>query len=121
MENSIVIPHKPIFYKKYVEDLINLRKKREEDPLFKKLNNYHPKIKLTIQINPPNFLDIEIIISNNKNVTSYIENKVNYLFLGNLKFLSIANVTLLGELHPAKKISSNFQKEVKNIIQKFFH
>ena len=94
MENSIVIPHKPIFYKKYVEDLINLRKKREEDPLFKKLNNYHPKIKLTIQINPPNFLDIEIIISNNKNVTSYIENKVNYLFLGNLKFLSIINVTL---------------------------
>ena len=94
MENSIVIPHKPIFYKKYVEDLINLRKKREEDPLFKKLNNYHPKIKLTIQINPPNFLDIEIIILNNKNVTSYIENKVNYLFLGNLKFLSIINVTL---------------------------
>ena len=94
MENSIVIPHKPIFYKKYVDDLINLRKKREEDPLFKKLNNYHPKIKLTIQINPPNFLDIKIIILNNKNVTSYIENKVNYLFLGNLKFLSIINVTL---------------------------
>ena len=94
MENSIVIPHKPIFYKKYVDDLINLRKKREEDPLFKKLNNYHPKIKLTIQINPPNFLDIEIIILNNKNVTSYIENKVNYLFLGNLKFLSIISVTL---------------------------
>ena len=94
MENSIVIPHKPIFYKKYVDDLINLRKKREEDPLFKKLNNYHPKIKLTIQINPPNFLDIEIIILNNKNVTSYIENKVNYLFLRNLKFLSIINVTL---------------------------
>ena len=94
MENSIVIPHKPIFYKKYVDDLINLRKKREEDPLFKKHNNYHPKIKLTIQINPPNFLDIEIIILNNKNVTSYIENKVNYLFLGNLKFLSIINVTL---------------------------
>ena len=94
MENSIVIPHKPIFYKKYVDDLINLRKKREEDPLFKKLNNYHPKIKLTIQINPPNFLDVEIIILNNKNVTSYIENKVNYLFLGNLKFLSIINVTL---------------------------
>ena len=94
MENSIVIPHKPIFYKRYVDDLINLRKKCEEDPLFKKLNNHHPKIKLTIQINPPNFLDIEIIILNNKNVTSYIENKVNYLFLGNLKFLSIINVTL---------------------------
>ena len=94
MENSIVIPHKPIFYKRYVDYLINLRKKREEDPLFNKLNNYHPKIKLKIQIDPPNFLDTVIIILNNKNVTSYIVKKVNYLFLGNLKFLSIINVTL---------------------------
>ena len=49
----------------------------------------------------------------------YIEKKINYLFLGNLKFLSITNITLLGELPCAKKVSSNFQKEVKNIKEKF--
>ena len=37
MENNIVAPHKPIFYKRYVDDKINRRKKHEEDLLFKKL------------------------------------------------------------------------------------
>ena len=70
MENNIVIPHKPIFYKRYVDDIINRRKKHKEDQLFKKLNNYHPKIKLTIEINPPKFLDTGFIISNNEVATS---------------------------------------------------
>ena len=52
MENNVLIPHKPIFYKRYIGDIINRRKKHEKDLLFKKLNNYHPKIKLTIKINP---------------------------------------------------------------------
>ena len=70
----------------------------------------------------------EIII-----IRLHIAKKVNYLFLGNLKFLSITKEsklpvpweskipkhykpnTILGELDHAQKISSNFQKEVKNI------
>ena len=65
MENNIIMPHKPIFYKRYVDDIINCRKKHEEDLLFEKLNNYHPKIKLTTEINPPKFSYTQIIISNN--------------------------------------------------------
>ena len=72
MENNIVIPHKPIFYNRYVDDIINRRKKHEEDLLLKKLNNFHPKIRLTIEINPPNFLDTEIIILNNEVIASVI-------------------------------------------------
>ena len=72
MENNIVIPHKPIFYKRYVDDIINRRKKHEEDLLLKKLNNFHLKIRLTIEINPPNFLDTEIIILNNEVIASVI-------------------------------------------------
>ena len=60
MENKIVIPHKPIFYERYVDDIINHRKKHKEYLLFKKRNNYHPDIKLTIEINPPKFLDTEL-------------------------------------------------------------
>ena len=59
-----------IFYKKYIDNIINRRKKHEEELLLKTLNNYHHKIKLTIEINPPKFLDTEIIISNNEVVTS---------------------------------------------------
>ena len=46
--SNTLIRHKPIFYKRYVDDVICRRKKHEEDLLFKKLNNYHPKIKLKL-------------------------------------------------------------------------
>ena len=120
MENNIVLPHKPIFYKRYVDDIINRRKKHEEDLLFKKLNDYHPKIKLTIEINPPKFLDTEIIILNNV-VVIFVhrkENKLSVPWESKVPKHYKSN-TLLGELHRAKKISSNFRKEVKNIKQKF--
>ena len=70
MENNIVIPHQPIFYKSCVDNITNRRKKHEEDLLFKKVNNYQPKIKLIIEINPTKSLDTEIIILNNEVVTS---------------------------------------------------
>ena len=70
MENDIVIPHKPIFYKRHVDGIINRREKDEEDLLFKKLNNYHPKIKLKTEINPPKLLDTKNTILNNEVITS---------------------------------------------------
>ena len=120
VESNIVISHRPIFYKRYVDDIINRRKKHEEDLLFKKLNNYHPKIKLTIEINPPKFLDTEIIILNNEVVTSVHrkESKLPVPWESKVPKHYKRN-TLLGELHRAKRISSNFQKEVKNIKEKF--
>ena len=93
MENNIVIPHNPFYYKRYVDDIINRRKKHEGDFLFKKLNNYHPKTKLTIEINPPKFLNTEIIILNNEIVTSVHKKESKLPVLGNLKFLS--NFTML--------------------------
>ena len=38
MENDIVIPMKPIFYRRYVDDIFNRRKRNIEDKLFKALN-----------------------------------------------------------------------------------
>ena len=70
MENNIVLPHKHIFYKSYIDDITYRRKKHEEDLLFKKINNYHPQIKLTVEINPPKFSDTDIIILSNEVVTS---------------------------------------------------
>ena len=34
--------------------------KKEDDKLYERLNNYHPNIKLTVEINPNKFLDTEI-------------------------------------------------------------
>ena len=120
MENNIVIPHRPIFYKRYVDDITNGWKKHEEDLLFKKLNNCHPKIKLTTEINPPKFLDTEIIILNNEVVTSVHRKESKLPVPWESKVPKhYKRSTLLGEFHRAKRISSNFQKEVKNIKEKF--
>ena len=59
-EKDIAAPLKPIFYKIFVDDIYNRRKKGIYN-LYERLNNYHPNIKLTIEINPNKFLDTEII------------------------------------------------------------
>ena len=64
MEEDIVIPANPIFYKRYVDNTYGRRKKHEADKLFIDLNSYHKNIKLTLEINPNKFLDNEIIRTN---------------------------------------------------------
>ena len=60
METDVVVPIRSIFYKRYVDDIYNRRQKNTCDVLYNAINNYHPKIKLTIESNPQRFLDTEI-------------------------------------------------------------
>ena len=62
MEFDVVLKLK--LYKRYVDDIYSKRIKNEPDKLFENLNNYHPNIKLTIEVNPCKFLDTEILIKN---------------------------------------------------------
>ena len=62
MEFDVVKPLKPKLYKRYVDNIYSKRIKNQPDKLFEKLNNYHPNIKLTIEVNPSKFLDTEIIV-----------------------------------------------------------
>ena len=64
MEFDVVKPLRPKLYKRYVDDVYSKRIKNQPDKLFEKLNNYHPNIKLTIEVNPSKFLDTEILIKN---------------------------------------------------------
>ena len=57
MEFDVVIGLKPKLYKRYVEDIYSKRTKNQPDILFKKLNNYHTNIKLTIEVNHSKILD----------------------------------------------------------------
>ena len=41
MEDDVVTPLKPIFYKRYVDDTYLRRKKDTTDELFERLNSYH--------------------------------------------------------------------------------
>ena len=46
MELDVVVPAKPIFYKRYVDDTYVRRKKNDVDKLFEELNSYNENIKL---------------------------------------------------------------------------
>ena len=56
MENDIVKPMNPLFYKRYVDDIIYRRKIENEDRFLKSLNSYHPKFNFTVEVNPAKFL-----------------------------------------------------------------
>ena len=47
MENDVVIPSKPIFYCRFVDDIYS-RQKLGDNVLFDRLNSYHPNIKLKL-------------------------------------------------------------------------
>ena len=59
MENDIVIPSKPIFYHRFVDDIYS-RRKLGDNVLFEQLNSYHQNIKLTIEVNPSTLLDTKL-------------------------------------------------------------
>ena len=60
VERDVIIPSKPKFHKRYVDDTYNRRKRNQPDILLEKLNLYHPNLKLTIETNPSKFLDTKI-------------------------------------------------------------
>ena len=61
MENDVVIPSKLIFYWRFMDNIYS-RGKLRYNALFDQLNNYHPNIKLTIELNPSTFLDTKQMV-----------------------------------------------------------
>ena len=84
METDVVVPIRPIYFKRQIDDIYNRRQKNTNDMLCDTLSNYHPKIKLTIDTNPQRFLDtkithingtIETRVHNKKKITDTIDIK----------------------------------------------
>ena len=69
MELDVVVPAKPISYKRYVDDTYVRRKKNDADKLFEELNSYNKNIKLTSEVNPTKFLDTELVRENGEITT----------------------------------------------------
>ena len=55
MENDVIILSKSIFYCRFTDDVYS-RRKLEANVLFDWLDNYHPNIKLTIEVKASKFL-----------------------------------------------------------------
>ena len=117
---NFVIPLKPKFYRRFVDDTYRRRRKNQPDVLFDKLNSYHPNIKFTLEINPTKFLDTHINRENNR-VTYNVypkESKLPFHWTSSVPKNYKRNI-ILGELHRASKISSDFDPELKRIKSKF--
>ena len=88
--------------------------------LLQKLINYHPNIKLTIEVNPSKYLDTERnIIKNGVIETSVVvkeSNIPNHWSSADLKKYKPNGI--LGDLQRAQKISSNSELEKQRIKKK---
>ena len=89
MKNDVVIPLKPIFYRRFVDDMINRRKKYVPNELIFKLNNYHRNIKLTIELSPTKFLDTQLVNLKGKIKLKVYRNQINYPFLSHQTCLRV--------------------------------
>ena len=122
MEEDVVVPLKPVFYKRYVDDTYSRRKVNEDDELFKRLNNYHDNIKLTIEVKPTKFLDTEIFRENNTIKTQvYTKSKKFPVHWSSKIPTKYKRNAITGELHRAKKIATDFDLELRKIRQKYLN
>ena len=65
-EKDTILPlRKPKLYKPFVKDIFTIRKSNVLGQLLEFLNNCHPNIKLTYEINLETFLDTKIYYNNN--------------------------------------------------------
>ena len=78
-----------------MDDIYNRRQKNTVDELYDGLNKYHPKVKLTIEINPLRFLDPETIHNNGMVEARVHRKKTKLPTPWNLTFLNgINGITL---------------------------
>ena len=108
-ELDVAVPAKPIFYKRYVNDMYVQRKKNYVDKLFEELNSHNENVKLTLEVNLTNFLDTELIRESGE-ITMQVFSKSTNLPVHWSSKISIRykrNV-VTGELNRAKRIASDF-------------
>ena len=118
MEDDVVEKYQLKFYKRYVDDIINRRKKNKV--MFSDLNNYHQNIKLTLELNPKMFLDTNLEFQNGILITSVHCKETKLPNPWNSKIpKKYKRQVIIGDLHRSKRISADFTKE-KNIIKTKF-
>ena len=95
-------------------------KNNETDELYNALNSYHQNIKLTFDLDLTKFLDTEILRSNSK-IKTQVYDKMKELPVHWTSKIPVRykRNAILGELHRAKKIASNFDIEIKRIVNKY--
>ena len=112
MEFDAVIPAKTIFYKRYVNNTYMRRKKNDVNELFEELNSYHENIKLMLEVNSTKFLDTELVRENVQILMQVFIKSTKLPVHWSSKIpVRYKCSAIIGELHQAKGIGSDFNKE----------
>ena len=108
-ELDVAVPAKPIFYKRYVNDMYVQRKKNYVDKLFEELNTHNENVKLTLEVNLTNFLDTELIRENGEITMQVFSKSTNLpVHLSSKISIRYKRNVVTGELNRAKRIASDF-------------
>ena len=120
LESEKVQPAKPKFYKRFVDDVFNIRKKNVTDRLLEQLNSYHHRIKFTVEVNPEKFLDTRILHNVNGIETSVYRkpNKLPTNWSSKVPKRYKRNA-INGDLYRASKIATDFNAEKETIKRKY--
>ena len=108
-----------MFYERFVNDVINSRKKNTPDSLITSLNCYPPNIKFTDEVNLSKFLDSNIKIVDGKVETSVYRNpnKIHVHWTSKVPKRYKRNA-IYGDLNSSYQTSMKFDHE-KEIIREY--
>ena len=111
MEKDVVIPSKPIFCRRFADDMYSRRKLRD-NVLFDRLNSYYANIKFTIEVNPSKFLDTKLTtINDTYKFNVYRKNtKLASPWISKTPKCYKEN-TINGDLHRSKRIYQTLMKK----------
>ena len=119
LEEDVVRPMNPSFYRRFVDDSIIRREKNKPDELFNKINSYHKNIKFTIEITPRKFLDTEISYEKEIQTSVYrSDNKLPNHWNSKVPKKYKRNA-INADLYRAERIASNMENETKIVKKKF--
>ena len=120
MKTKTVKPLKPDFYRRFVDDVIHKRLKGVPDTLLDSLNNYHPKINFTVEVNPSKFLDTKLIERNGRYTTEVYRkpSKLPVPWSSNTPKRYKRN-TINGDLYRSYRIATKFEDEKVKIREKY--
>ena len=122
MEKERIVPLKPTFYKRYVDDTITKRKKNTDiDELLQNMYSHNSNITLAVKTDPTRFLDTAFSKSLDCSVATQVFCKPGKLptFWNSQIPKRYKHNNIRGDLHHAFKIASDFDAEVRTITLKY--
>ena len=118
---DVVRPFNPPFYDRYVDDCFSMKKKDEPDALFERLNRYHPNIVFTVEENPDHFLDTAFSYTYKFNGSVFKKpGKLPTHWKSEVPTKWKRNC-ISGALHRSKRISTDFDKDIKTLETSFIN